>query len=99
MANAIIDAGNLLIKLGNVAIPGGNPLAELANIPYFSMGRTTEVGNYGRAPTVAQPNNYKDVGVPSITVNTGIGDPVVIGKQVANVLDAYQRRTGNTLAM
>jgi hypothetical protein len=52
-----------------------------------------------RAPTVANPSNYKDVGVPSITVNTGVGDPVAIGKQVADVLSAYQRRTGNTLAM
>lgn len=98
MANAIIDAGNLLIKVGNLALPG-NPLGKIANIDYFSMSRTTQVGNYGRAPTVAQPNNYKDVGVPSITVNTGVGDPVAIGKQVADVLSAYQRRTGNTLAM
>jgi len=71
----------------------------MANLSYFSMGRTTEVGNYGRAPTLANPSNYKDVGVPSITVNTGVGDPVAIGKQVADVLSAYQRRTGNTLAM
>jgi hypothetical protein len=98
MGNAIIDAGNLLIKLGNLAVPG-NPFAEMANLDYFSMSRSTQVGNYGRAPTVANPSNYKDVGVPSITVNTGIGDPVAIGKQVADVLSAYQRRTGNTLAM
>jgi hypothetical protein len=96
MGNAIIDAGNLLIKLGNLALPG-NPFAEMANLDYFSVNRTMNIQN--GAPTVANPSNYKDVGVPSIVVNTGVGDPVAIGKQVADVLSAYQRRTGNTLAM
>ena len=96
MGNAIIDAGNLLIKLGNLALPG-NPFTSMKNLDYFSVNRTMNIQN--RAPTVANPSNYKDVGVPSITVNTGVGDPVAIGKQVADVLSAYQRRTGNTLAM
>lgn len=96
MGNAIIDAGNLLIKLGNLALPG-NPFASMKNLDYFSVNRTMNIQN--GAPTVANPSNYKDVGVPSIVVNTGVGDPVAIGKQVADVLSAYQRRTGNTLAM
>jgi len=102
MANAIIDAANIALKFGNFlgsAVGKGNIFQEFGKLDYLSMSRTTQVGNYGRAPTVANPSNYKDVSVPSITVNTGIGDPVAIGKQVADVLSAYQRRTGNTLAM
>jgi hypothetical protein len=95
MGNAIIDAGNLLVKLGNLAVPG-NPFASMKNLDYFNVDRTMKIQN--KAPTIANPSNYKDVGVPSVTVNTGVGDPVAIGKQVADVLNAYQRRTGNALA-
>ena len=95
MGNAIIDAGNLLIKLGNLAAPG-NPFQEFGKLDYFNVDRTMNIQN--KAPTIANPSNYKDVGVPSITVNTGVGDPVAIGKQVNDVLSAYQRRTGNALA-
>jgi len=30
----------------------------------------------------------------NITVNTGVGDPVAIGKSVVDALQAYQRRSG-----
>ena len=92
MGNAIIDAGNLLIKLGNLALPG-NPFASMKNLDYFSVNRTMNIQN--RAPTVANPSNYKDVGVPSITVNTGVGDPVAIGREVQRVLNQYGSRVGS----
>jgi hypothetical protein len=92
MGNAIIDAGNLLVKLGNLALPG-NPFASMKNLDYFSVNRTMDIQN--RAPTVANPSNYKDVGVPSITVNTGVGDPVAIGREISRTLDTYFSRTGN----
>jgi len=92
MGNAIIDAGNLLIKLGNLALPG-NPFASMANLDYFSVNRTLNIQN--GAPTVANPSNYKDVGVPSIVVNTGVGDPVAIGREVQRVLNQYGSRLGS----
>jgi hypothetical protein len=92
MGNAIIDAGNLLIKLGNLALPG-NPFASMKNLDYFSVNRTMDIQN--RAPTVANPSNYKDVGVPSVTVNTGVGDPVAIGREVQRVLNQYGSRLGS----
>ena len=95
MANAIVDAANLALKAANLLAPG-KPFAELQKLDYFNVDRTLNIQN--GVPTVANPSNYKDVGVPSITVNTGVGDPVAIGKQVADVLSAYQRRTGNALA-
>jgi hypothetical protein len=34
----------------------------------------------------------------NVTVQTGVGDPVAIGKAVSDVLNAYNRRTGNAAA-
>jgi hypothetical protein len=59
---------------------------------FLKMDRNTT-----SAPSV-NPSNYKDYGIPSITVNTGVGDKVAIGKEVADVLNAYNRRTGSALA-
>jgi len=95
MANAVVDAGNLVIKAGNLLSPG-KPFQEFGKLDYLNVDRTMKIQN--KAPTIANPSNYKDVGVPSVIVNTGVGDPVAIGKQVADVLSAYQRRTGNALA-
>ena len=94
MGNAIIDAGNLLIKLGNLASPG-NPFQEFGKLDYFNVDRTMNIQN--KAPTIANPSNYKDVGVPSITVNTGVGDPVAIGREVQRVLNQYGSRVGSSV--
>ena len=94
MGNAIIDAGNLLIKLGNLASPG-NPFQEFGKLDYFNVDRTMNIQN--KAPTIANPSNYKDVGVPSITVNTGVGDPVAIGREVQRVLTQYGSRVGSSV--
>jgi len=92
MANAIVDAGNLVLKAGNLLAPG-KPFQEFAKLDYLSVNRTMDIQN--RAPTVANPSNYKDVGVPSITVNTGVGDPVAIGREVQRVLNQYGSRLGS----
>jgi hypothetical protein len=92
MANAIIDAGNLVIKAGNLLSPG-NPFQEFGKLDYLSVNRTMNIQN--KAPTIANPSNYKDVGVPSVTVNTGVGDPVAIGREVQRVLNQYNSRLGS----
>lgn len=94
MGNAIIDAGNLLVKLGNLASPG-NPFQEFGKLDYFNVDRTMNIQN--KAPTIANPSNYKDVGVPSVTVNTGVGDPVAIGREVQRVLNQYGSRVGSSV--
>ena len=94
MGNAIIDAGNLLVKLGNLASPG-NPFQEFGKLDYFNVDRTMNIQN--KAPTIANPSNYKDVGVTSITVNTGVGDKVAIAKEIADLLSLNQRRTGSAM--
>ena len=94
MANAIIDAGNLVLKVGNVLSPG-NPFQEFGKLDYLSVNRTMNIQN--KAPTIANPSNYKDVGVPSVTVNTGVGDPVAIGREVQRVLNQYGSRVGSSV--
>ena len=92
MANAIVDAGNLVLKVGNLLSPG-KPFQEFAKLDYFNVDRTMSIQN--KAPTIANPSNYKDVGVPSVTVNTGVGDPVAIGREVQRVLNQYGSRLGS----
>jgi hypothetical protein len=38
------------------------------------------------------------MGSVNITVQTGVGDPVAIGKAVSDALNAYNRRTGKMAA-
>lgn len=93
MYNTAAKAVNGLARLGNILTPG-DMFGTISEIKYLKMDH-----NAPSAPSVVNPSNYKDYGVPSITVQTGIGDPVAIGKSVSEALNAYQRRTGTTMAM
>jgi hypothetical protein len=35
---------------------------------------------------------------PTVIIQTGVGDPIAIGKEVQRILKSYERRTGNSLA-
>lgn len=97
MYNVVAKAMNGLAKLGNIALPG-NPFGTFKEMDYLSMSRTSNMSQ-GPAPikrTDASGNS--GMGATSITVNTGVGDPVAIGKAVSDALNAYNRRTGNALA-
>lgn len=93
MYNVVAKAMNGLAKLGNIALPG-NPFGTFKEMGYLSMSRTS---NMSQGPT---PINRTDasgnsgMGATSITVNTGVGDPVAIGKSVVDALQAYQNRSG-----
>jgi hypothetical protein len=91
MYNVAAKAVNGLARLGNIITPG-DMFGTVAEMDYLKMDRNTT-----SAPSINE-RNYKTYGIPSITVNTGVGDKVAIGKEVADVLNAYNRRTGNTLA-
>ena len=99
MANAIIDAANIALKFGNFlgsAVGKGNIFQEFGKLDLLNTSRTMNIQN--KAPTIANPSNYKDVGVTSITVNTGVGDKVAIAKEIADLLSLNQRRTGSAMA-
>jgi hypothetical protein len=91
---------NLAPRLVNLLLPG-DPIGLLDTAPnYFEYG--TGAGD----PVPSTPNvrrrSVPDIsgssstgrgqGNVAVTVNTGIGDPVAIGRAVSQVLDTYNRR-------
>jgi hypothetical protein len=66
-----------------------------ANNTSYDLATVGQVGGF--APSI-NPGSLRGIrgqnaGI-NITVQTGIGDPVAIGRQVANVLNQYERRNG-----
>jgi hypothetical protein len=51
-------------------------------------------GGGHNGPLAIVPSNNETNGNVNITVQTGVGDPVAIGKSVSDALNAYNRRTG-----
>jgi hypothetical protein len=90
--NTVIDTINLLPKLANFAIPGFNPVGTLGGkMPYFDY--TYGAGDFsygGGAGSFRQADQAKS----QIIIQTGIGDPAAIGREVQRVLDAQSRRSG-----
>ena len=78
---------------GVLGVIGGNQIGTILNgtssLPSGGGG-----GNGHNGPLAIIPSSMaKDSGV-NITVQTGVGDPVAIGKAVSEALNAYNRRTG-----
>ena len=101
MVNAWIKAINLVIKGINLVKPGSD-IQPLGAVTLGRIGgagggssvadfRKFESANPGPAMASAPEMTAGSRGV-NITVNTGVGDPVAIGKSVRGVLDSYDRR-------
>jgi prepilin signal peptidase PulO-like enzyme (type II secretory pathway) len=100
MVNAWIKAINLVIKGINLVKPG----KDIGSLSEVKLGRIGEGGGSSVAdfrkfemanpgPTIASaPEMTAGSKGVNITVNTGVGDPVAIGRSVASVMDAYGRR-------
>lgn len=93
--NAIAGFFNLSQKIVG-ATPVGFAANKIGNV--FGFDPTPTLGTIGGfAPTI-NPGSLRGIrggnaGV-NVTVQTGIGDPVQIGRQVVNVINAYERRNG-----
>jgi hypothetical protein len=100
MYNLAAQAMNGLASLGNLATKAiglGNVFGGYEQLGYFDMSRTSSMSN-GPTP-IKRTDASGNSGMGStIVVNTGVGDPVAIGKAVSDVLNAYNRRTGNALS-
>jgi hypothetical protein len=94
-ADKIKGIGGIAAKIiGSIVFPGfAGQLMQNANernkAP--SVTPSTSIGNIGRADAA-------DRGV-NITVNTGVGDPVAVGKGVVDALNAYKARTGSLASL
>jgi hypothetical protein len=100
MHNTLVDIINLLPNLVNAALPG-NPIGTLDRSDYFQYDYGDTGPSMRSSPNVRRqsvPNisgsssTGRAQSMPSVTVNTGIGDPVAIGRAVSQVLDTYNRR-------
>lgn len=94
----IKGVGGLALKLlGSLTIPGfagqlaGNAVGKITGNNAPSVTPSTSAANIGRAGAA-------DRGV-NITVNTGVGDPVAVGKGVVDALNAYKARTGSLASL
>jgi hypothetical protein len=93
-AEKIKGIGGIGAKIiGSIALPGfagqlvGNAVGRVLGNDAPSVTPSTSAANVGRAGAA-------DRGV-NITVNTGVGDPVAVGKGVVDALNAYKARTGS----
>jgi hypothetical protein len=111
VANAIIgqinDAFDRIANMAKGPLGGILPDINVPNIPELAKGGivtrpTLALIGEGRGPEAVIPLNrmgeFGMGGGMNITVQTGVGDPVAIGKAVSDVLNAYNRRTGNAAA-
>lgn len=97
LANSLNGIANFINNLGKGLYYGsGSPLFNL--IPGRKDVSPISVPTFGTIDTSINPGSLRGIrgsgsGV-NITVQTGIGDPIEIGRQVYNVLNNFERRNG-----
>jgi hypothetical protein len=89
--NTVIDTINLLPKLANIVLPG-SPVGKVGGkIDYFDYSYGAGDFQFGSSPAGLR---MADQAKTQIIIQTGIGDPAAIGREVQKVLDAQSRRSG-----
>lgn len=99
-ANNWVKVINTLIRGINLVKPGKD-IAQLGEVKFGRISeayggssaasfRAFESANAG--PSMSAPEMTAGARSMNVTVNTGVGDPVAIGKSVRQALDAYDRR-------
>jgi len=97
MYNTVLKAINGLAKIGNIgaSLFGiTNPFGTITELSYMNMSRASSMSNGPAAINRTDISGMSGMGATNITVNTGVGDPVAIGKSVVDALQAYQNRSG-----
>jgi len=88
---------NLAPRLVNALLPG-NPIDLLDTAPDYQQYRfdaddpTPSVRRQSVPDISGSSSAGRGQGAVSVTVNTGVGDPVAIGRSVRDVLESYNRR-------
>lgn len=100
LANSWVKAINLVIRGINLVKPGKD-IAQLGEVKFGRISEAyggTSAGSFrafesaNAGPSMSAPEMTAGARSMSVTVNTGVGDPVAIGKSVRQALDAYDRR-------
>jgi SLT domain-containing protein len=80
------------------AIGGAGKGIEIAQIPALAQGGIVQsatlalIGEAGPEAVIPLDRMGSMDGGVNITIQTGVGDPVAIGREVKRVMDAYARR-------
>jgi hypothetical protein len=93
-------ANQLLAELNTpvtVNVPTASGVVPLAQGGIVTKPTLSLIGEGGEPEAVIPLSKMKETMGGGVTVNiqTGVGDPVEIGRQVVVALQAYQRRSGN----
>jgi hypothetical protein len=89
------------IKIGRVGGDDGTTSGGGINIPKMAAGGIVNqptlamIGEAGPEAVIPLSRMGQMGGGINITVNTGVGDPVAIGKSIVDALTAYKSRTGS----
>lgn len=93
IANLIVDALNPLIEGYNkfaAVTPFTPTIPTLSKMPTFSY---SGLGQMEQSRSFSGARQFEETPI-NVNINTGIGDPVAIGREVDNVLKKYLRRGG-----
>ena len=98
--------GKLSFKIPSWVPKIGGKGFDIPDIPMLANGGIVTgptlalIGERGPEAVIplSGPNAGRGMGSVNITVQTGVGDPVAIGKAVSDALNAYNRRTGKMAA-
>jgi hypothetical protein len=106
--NGIASAWNNTVGKLSFSVPSWVPKIggkgfDMPDIPMLANGGIVNsptlalIGERGPEAVIplSGPNAGMGMGGMNITINTGVGDPVAIGKAVVSSLQAYEKRFGN----
>jgi hypothetical protein len=87
-------------RIGGKDAPTGADKSKFDTVPKMAKGGIVNkptlamIGEGGESEAVIPLSKLNQGGNINITIQTGVGDPVAIGREVQRVLNAYGRRTG-----
>jgi len=86
-------------RVGGKDAPTGADKSRLDVVPMAKGGIVNKptlamIGEGGESEAVIPLSKLNQGGNINITIQTGVGDPVAIGREVQKVLAAYDRRSG-----
>ena len=95
----LISATNLLGTVGqNIGgIAGGAQALLKGDFGYTAKINTEMIQNFPTQITPRAQQDKIDAFRPTVIIQTGVGDPIAIGKEVQRILKNYERRTGNVV--
>jgi hypothetical protein len=95
----LISAANVLgfatSTVGGI-VGGTNALLQ-GDTSYKAFSNPEMIQNFPSQVTPRAQQDKIDAFRPTVIIQTGVGDPIAIGKEVQRILKNYERRTGNVV--